>query len=72
RIRVKEDTPVFSIIKPVTVPIEKSKPNKPMILIIWIFLGGIFGIGWIFGKQFFGTVKEKWNEENTEINKKPI
>ncbi len=66
QIKVKEDTPVFSIIKPVTVPIEKSKPNRPLILIIWTFLGGIIAIGWIFGKQFLATVKTKWNEEPTE------
>lgn len=66
QIQVKEDTPVFSIVKPVTVPIEKSKPNRPMILIIWTFLGGIFAIGWIFGKQFLATVKTKWNEEPSE------
>lgn len=63
RITVKEDTPVFSIVKPVVVPLEKSKPNRPMILIIWTFLGGIIGIGWIFGKQFLATVKGKWNME---------
>jgi uncharacterized protein involved in exopolysaccharide biosynthesis len=63
QIQVKEDTPVFSIIKPVTVPIEKSKPNRPMILVIWTFLGGIIAVGWIFGKQFLATVKTKWNEE---------
>jgi uncharacterized protein involved in exopolysaccharide biosynthesis len=63
QIKVKEDTPVFSIVKPVTVPIEKSKPNRPLILIIWTFLGGVIAIGWIFGKQFLATVKTKWNEE---------
>jgi len=63
QIQVKEDTPVFSIVKPVTVPLEKSKPNRPLILIIWTFLGGIISIGWIFGKQFLATVKTKWNEE---------
>jgi LPS O-antigen subunit length determinant protein (WzzB/FepE family) len=62
QIKVKEDTPVFSIVKPVTVPLEKSKPNRPMILIIWTFLGGVIAIGWIFGKQFLQTIKTKWNE----------
>ncbi len=61
QIRVKEDTPVFSILKPVVVPIEKSSPNRPMVLIIWIFVGGVIGIGWIFGKQFLDTIKERWN-----------
>lgn len=62
QITVKEDTPVFSIVKPVTVPLEKSKPNRPMILIIWTFLGGVIGIGWIFGKQYLGDIRKKWNE----------
>jgi LPS O-antigen subunit length determinant protein (WzzB/FepE family) len=63
RIKVKEDTPVFAIVKPVKVPMEKSKPNRPMIFVIWTFLGGVIGIGWIFGKQFLQTIKTKWNEE---------
>lgn len=64
RIQVKEETPGFSIIKPVTVPLEKSKPKRAMILVIWIFLGGVIGIGWIFGKQFFKIIKSKWKEES--------
>ncbi|MBK6282698.1 MAG: exopolysaccharide biosynthesis protein [Draconibacterium sp.] len=62
QIQVKEDTPVFSIVKPVTVPLERSKPNRPMILIIWTFLGGIIGVGWIFAKHFLATIKSRWNE----------
>lgn len=69
RIQVKKDTPVFSIIKPVTVPLEKSKPNRPMILIIWTFLGGIIGIGWIFGKEFLGSIKQKWNKEEEVVSR---
>ena len=67
-IQVKEETPVFSIIKPVTVPLEKSKPKRAMILVIWTFLGGIIGIGWIFGKQFLKTVKSKWKEEDDSVS----
>lgn len=63
QIRVKEDTPVFTVIQPVSVPIEKSKPNRPMILFIWTFLGGIVGVGMVFGKDYFGTLKEKWSAE---------
>ncbi len=63
RIKVKEDTPVFAAVKPVTVPVEKSKPRRSLILVIWTFLGGIAGVSWIFGKQFLDTLKTKWNEE---------
>lgn len=62
RIQVKEDTPVFTILEPVSVPIEKSKPKRSLILFIWTFLGGIVGIGVVFGKEFFAVVKDKWSE----------
>lgn len=60
QIKVKEDTPVFSIIKPVVVPIEDNNSGM-MTLIIWTFLGGVIAIAWVFGKQFLATVKERWN-----------
>jgi len=49
KIQVKKDTLVFTIVEPVVVPSESSKPNRPMILVMWIFLGGIIGVVIIFG-----------------------
>nr|WP_320119048.1 Wzz/FepE/Etk N-terminal domain-containing protein [uncultured Marinifilum sp.] len=63
KIQVKEDTPVFTVIEPVSVPIEKSKPKRAMILVIWTFLGGIVGVGMVFGKEFLSGVKDKWEGE---------
>lgn len=62
KIQVKEDTPVFSIIKPVSVPSKKSKPQRSIMLIIWTFFGGAVGIGWIFAKEFLQTIKKQWKE----------
>ncbi len=62
QIQVKEDTPVFTVIKPVSVPIIRAKPNRPMILFVWTFLGLIIGIGVILGKLYLIEVKEKWNK----------
>ena len=50
KIQVKEDTPVFTIIEPAIVPLEKSKPRRFMILIIWTFIGGCAGISVVFWK----------------------
>ncbi|MFV0591183.1 MAG: Wzz/FepE/Etk N-terminal domain-containing protein [Draconibacterium sp.] len=61
KIKVKEDTPVFAVIKPVTVPLEDNTSGFK-ILLIWTFLGGVVALGWIFGKQFLATVKERWKE----------
>lgn len=62
KIQVKENTPVFAIVEPVSVPLDKSKPKRPMILVIWTFLGGIVGVGMVFGKQFFTSIKEQWKD----------
>nr|WP_321356194.1 Wzz/FepE/Etk N-terminal domain-containing protein [uncultured Draconibacterium sp.] len=62
RIQVKEDTPVFSVLKPVTVPLEDNTSGLT-ILIIFIFLGAVFSICWIFGKEFLNTLKKEWNKE---------
>jgi len=59
KIQVMEDTPVFTIIEPVSIPFERSKPKRSMILIVWTFLGGVVGVGMVFGKLFFESIKEK-------------
>lgn len=68
KIQVKKETPVFTIVEPVTVPSEKSKPKKAMILAIWIFLGGIVGVGIVFGREFFGELRKKWNEPSPQMD----
>jgi uncharacterized protein involved in exopolysaccharide biosynthesis len=50
-IKVKEDTPIFTIIEPVFVPLEKTAPKKSLILVIWIFLGLVISIGYVLAKQ---------------------
>jgi uncharacterized protein involved in exopolysaccharide biosynthesis len=62
KIQVKENTPVFTVIEPVSVPIDRSKPKRTMILMIWTFLGGIVGIGMVFGREFLGIIKEQWSK----------
>lgn len=63
QIQVKDDTPVFSIIQPVTIPNYRYKPKRVMILIIWTFLGLVVGIGLVFGKKYWQEAKKRWHEE---------
>lgn len=52
RAKVQEAKPVFAIVEPSTVPLRASSPNKPMILIVFIFLGFVGASAWIlFGKD---------------------
>jgi len=51
KLQVNKDTPVFTIIEPVTVPFERSAPKRRFIVVIWIFLGAALPIGFIFIKD---------------------
>ena len=51
KIQVNKDTPIFTIIEPVSVPLERSKPKRTMTVIIWTFLGGLFSVGWVLVKS---------------------
>ncbi len=59
KIQVKEDTPIFAIIEPVSVPTEKSKPKRFLILIIWLFLGIVVGVGVVLGREFLKNLKRR-------------
>jgi LPS O-antigen subunit length determinant protein (WzzB/FepE family) len=60
RIKVEEDTPIFSIITEVTIPIEKSKPKRSLILLVWTILGIIMGTFIILGRSYFPVVRKRW------------
>jgi LPS O-antigen subunit length determinant protein (WzzB/FepE family) len=57
---VKKDTPAFSIIEPVKVPIEKSAPKRSLILVVSVLLGGFIGVGLVFGRMIWRKMKEAW------------
>ncbi len=58
KIKLKEKTPVFTTIDPISVPTEKSKPRRAIILIIWLFLGGVLGVGVVLGREFISNFKK--------------
>jgi len=62
KIRVKEDTPIFSVIEEAVVPNSKSKPKTEMILLIWIFLGGVVGVVWVLAGRLMDEARKSWAE----------
>ena len=51
KLQVNKDTPVFTIIEPVTVPFERSAPKRSLIVVIWIFLGVVLSTGFVLVKD---------------------
>lgn len=53
RAKVQESTPVYAVVQPATVPLRAAKPSKMLVLIGFVFLGGVFAAGWILGVRDF-------------------
>lgn len=47
KLNLQEETPVLSVLQPVSVPLEKSSPKRMMILIVSGILGAIFALCWV-------------------------
>ena len=56
QIKVKEDTPVFTILEPVSIPLDKSEPKRGLIILISLFTGLIVGVFLVLTKEiiFYG------------------
>ena len=68
KMKVKRDTPVLTVVQPVTVPTKPSN-SRAKTLVIWTFLGGILGCGIVLGKQYWPKVKEMFQTpEDKEEN----
>lgn len=51
KLQVNKDTPVFTTIKPVTVPFERSAPKRSQIVIIFLFLGFVLSSLYVLVKE---------------------
>lgn len=70
KMQVKRDTPVLTVIQPVTVPIKASN-SRAKTLIAWTFLGAFLGCVYALGKNYFPKFKKSFKnagkkEEDTE------
>ena len=51
KLQVNKDTPVFTTIKPVTIPFERSAPKRSQIVLIFGFLGLVLSVGYVLIKE---------------------
>ena len=62
KLQVNKDTPVFTIIEPVTVPFERSAPKRSLIVVIWTFLGVVLSTGFVLvkdpAKEIIASIRE--------------
>ncbi len=60
RISEQQSKPVFAIVEPPVVPLQKAAPSKAKILIAFTFLAGCFAAAWILlGEDLMVRFKEK-------------
>ncbi|MEX0661264.1 MAG: Wzz/FepE/Etk N-terminal domain-containing protein [Balneolaceae bacterium] len=57
RINLEEETPIFNILEPVTIPPVRSKPARGVITVLYTFFGFLIAVGWVFirPKVFVGN-----------------
>ncbi|SHG22607.1 Wzz/FepE/Etk N-terminal domain-containing protein [Dysgonomonas macrotermitis] len=57
KVKVQDQTPVYTVIQPAVIPLIPAKPNKKLIVIGFIFLFGIGACGWILGKDLLKNLR---------------
>lgn len=63
KFQVSQDAPVFSVIDPVVVPHKRSAPNKPLVIILWLIVGGIVATAIISIRFFVKDIRELISKE---------
>jgi LPS O-antigen subunit length determinant protein (WzzB/FepE family) len=59
-LQVKKDTPLFTVLKPVTIPNEKSAPKRALIIVVYLFLGFVLSLGVVLGRKYWTRFKKEW------------
>lgn len=57
KIRVKEETPVFTVLEPIQIPISKSEPKRKIILVIAVLLGLLLGGVTVLAKTIYQKIR---------------
>lgn len=58
-VKLKEDTPAFSMVENVSVPLKKSN-SRIKLFFIWVFAGLFVGCGLVIGLDYLQTLGLKW------------
>jgi len=66
KMQVKKDTPVFTVVQPVTVP-TKPANSRAKTLIVWTFLGFVLGCGIVLGKGYLPKLLAQFKDGGEEI-----
>ena len=65
KMQVKRDTPMLTIIQPITVPSSPSN-SRARTIMIWTFFGVVLGCGIVFGKNYLPKWKEMFTKTDTD------
>lgn len=57
KVKVQDQTPVYTVIQPAIIPLIPIKPNKKLIVVGFIFLFAVGSCGYILGKDFLKNLK---------------
>lgn len=72
--KVQQETPVYVVLDPPTLPLKASKPSKMQLLVVFILLGAVCASVWVlWGKDWLSSFKtvtaSEENEEDAEEEK---
>lgn len=65
KMQVKQDTPMLTIVQPITVPSRPSN-SRGRTIMIWTFFGLALGCGIVFGKGYLPKIKEMFAKTDTD------
>ena len=64
RIQVRKDTPIFSIIDSVEIPIQRTSPKRKRIVLGFTFLGFLLGLSYSLIKEPFAAMRKQVLEDS--------
>ncbi|MEG0796788.1 MAG: Wzz/FepE/Etk N-terminal domain-containing protein [Odoribacter sp.] len=59
KMQVKEDMPILTVIEPVVVPTDPSKPKRGLVILASLFLGLFVGCGYVLVKPVLSEIRHK-------------